>query len=57
MASTTTYYKLRKPARTDNVNVQTDLNDNFDKIDNAIHEVVQKITESKDYTVGDEIAD
>lgn len=33
MASTTSKYKLRKPAMTDNVNVTTDISDNMDKVD------------------------
>lgn len=36
MATNTTKLSLRKPATTDNVSVETDLNQNYDKIDAAI---------------------
>ncbi|MBR3389533.1 MAG: hypothetical protein IKG83_03365 [Prevotella sp.] len=39
MATSTTNYGLRKPATTDYVNVQTDLNANFDVIDSTMKDI------------------
>lgn len=46
MATTTTRLALRKPAGSDNVNVTTDLSDNFEKIDDSVLFVRKTANES-----------
>lgn len=46
MATSTTNYGLRKPATTDYVNVQTDLNANYDIIDSTMKDISDDVVQN-----------
>ena len=57
MATTTTNLSLRKPDLTDQVNVETDLNDNYDIIDGAVGDLQDEMTTKADTSDLDDKAD